>query len=186
MLRSTSPGSSSVFVVVEGRAVSLSWPEQMGETPELGFSQIEQEEWEQLPGFLGRLTTALERDALDGPSRTVVLVASAWKGHADVAARRLLVLEMLTHLARTGGGRLVLTHDHLRDLASCTELRTMVSDLAEDWEEAGVLVSTRFDASLEIPEEAPESTRRQAPSRVHHARPQPDVPVLEPARVAAG
>lgn len=175
-----------MFVVVEGRAVSPCWPEQLGETPETGFSQIEQEEWEQLPAFLGRLMTALERDALEGPSRSVVLVASAWKGHADVAARRLLVLEVLTHLARTGGGRLVLTHDHLRDHASCAELRGMVSDLADDWEDAGVSVSTMFDASLDILEEAPESAHRKAPSRVHHTRPQKDVAVLEPARIAAG
>lgn len=184
MLRPISSGSSSVFLVVEGRAVSLPWPEHLGETPELGFCQIEQEEWEQLPAFLGRLTTALERDALDAPARTVVLVASPWKGHAEVAARRLLLLEVLTHLARTGGGRLVLCHDHLRDADSCRELSTMVSDLAEDWEDSGVLVSTRFDSRVDVSEEAPESTRRTAPSRVHHTRPVPDS--VEPARVAVG
>jgi hypothetical protein len=168
---------SSVLVIAEGRAVTLDWPEHLGETPSAGWALVEQEEWEGLPAFLGRVGTVLGRDALDAPERTVVFVASAWTGRTDVASRRLLVLEVLTHLARTGGGSFVLSHDHLQDADSCAELTGMASDLAEDWQDSGVTVSTCFDPRVSAPES--QRVERAAPSRVHHTR-----PTFEPARAA--
>ncbi len=166
----------SALVVVEGRAVCPDWMDHLGPPPASGFGVVEQEEWEHLPEFLARLSEVLDRDAVDaGPSRTVVFVGGAWKGRTETAARRLLVLEILTHLARSGGGHLVLSHDHLRDPESCDELRVMVADLAEDWEDAGVAVSTRFDASLGARESSPPASSptfaRPLPSHVQHARP---------------
>jgi hypothetical protein len=140
--------NARVLLVVEGTAACALWPAHLGAAPEDGWSVLEQEEWESLSAFSSRLNDTLSRfvrpSASDEPSVVTLIASRLWDADS-VAARRRIALDVLAHLAQSGGGTLVLSHGHQHD-ASCREALTkLAGELSPEWADSRVLVSARFE-----------------------------------------
>jgi hypothetical protein len=109
---------------------------------------LEQEEWESLSAFSGRLNDALSRFVLQsavGEPAVVTLIASRFWDVESIAARRRIALDVLAHLAQSGGGTLLLSHGHQHDAACRDALMKLAAELSPEWADSRVLVSTRFE-----------------------------------------
>src|SRR3954471_17993510 len=136
MAPSLSQPNARILLIVEGTAASDLWPAHLGATPENGWSVLEQEEWESLTAFSSRLNETLSRFILpavsDEPSVVTLIASRCWDAES-VAARRRVALDVLAHLAQSGGGTLVLSHGHQHD-ASCREALTkLAAELSPEW-----------------------------------------------------
>ncbi|HVU05630.1 MAG TPA: hypothetical protein VHE30_27970 [Polyangiaceae bacterium] len=138
----------SVLLVVEGRAAAPSWLAHLGAPPPSGWSVLEQEEWEPVSPFLDRLGDTLARNAFDGEhAETVVVVLGADLDETGLAARRLVLLSVMTELARQGSGTVLLTHGLVQDARLHEELCELADELASEWEDSGVAVHARFEGA---------------------------------------
>jgi hypothetical protein len=106
---------------------------------------LEQEEWEPAQDFAARLESTLDRHTADDGSRPVVLlVASAGNDEASTSARWAMSSTILTHLVRTGGGKLLLTRGYGFDGREQAALADLADELMEAWDGSNVVVSARF------------------------------------------
>lgn len=137
----------SVLVVVEGDAACPYWMDHWGPAPELGWSMLEQEEWEPAGAFSERLDAALDRAVYTaGSSEEVVLVTGGRTDAEAMAARWSRASALCRHLAAVGGGQLVLTRGFGHDGREEPELSALAEDLAEEWEDSGITICVRLDA----------------------------------------
>jgi len=140
--------NARVLLVVEGAAACALWPAHLGSTPESGWSALEQEEWESLTAFSTRLNDVLSRFLVasipDEPA-VVTLVASRFWDAESVAARRRVALDVLAHLAQSGGGTLVLSHGHQYDVTCREALTKLAAELSPEWADSRVHVCAGFE-----------------------------------------
>jgi hypothetical protein len=137
--------SESVLVVVEREAACLLWMTHWGPLPDDDWSMLEQEEWEPAQDFAARLESTLDRHTADEGSRHVVLlVASGDNDEASTSARWAMASTILTHLVRTGGGKLLLTRGYGFDGRQQAALADLADELMEAWDGSNVVVGTQF------------------------------------------
>lgn len=135
----------SVLVVVEREAACLLWMTHWGPLPDDDWSMLEQEEWEPAQDFAARLESTLERHTAGASSRHVVLlVASGSNDEASTSARWAMSATILTHLVRTGGGKLLLTRGYGFDDREQAALADLADELTEAWDGSNVVVGTQF------------------------------------------
>jgi hypothetical protein len=153
----------AVLLVVEGRAATPAWPPHLGAPPPLGWGMLEQEEWEPISTFLRRVNDTLDRSVLDDThAETVVVVLGDTLGETSAAARRLLLLAVMTHFAHRGCGTVLLTHGVQHGPALHDELAELAADLALEWEDAGIAVHARAEG--QVPHsEIRKTTKSEAP-----------------------
>lgn len=138
------PGiSESVLVVVEDGAEWPAWLKSLeaGAGPML----YHQGEGEPLAEFSERVNAQLA--TLTGRDRTVEMAVIASNERCDDTAldtRRSIASAILSFMAHHGGGRLLFTESLRQGGRSRAALSALASDLAGDWEGAGVTVSVRF------------------------------------------
>lgn len=156
----------SVLVVVEREAACLLWMTHWGPPPDDDWSMLEQEEWEPAQDFAGRLESTLERHTADASWQPVVLlVTSSDNDEASTSARWAMSATILTHLVKTGGGKLLLTRGYGFDGREQAALADLADELSEAWDSSNIVIATQFH------EPPPESQvqRPFAPIRRAHA-----------------
>jgi len=157
----------AVLLVVEGRAAIPAWVSHLGAPPPLGWGVLEQEEWEPLSTFLSRLNDVLDRSVLDDAhAETVVVVLGDTLDETSTAARRLLLLAVMTHFAHRGSGTVLLTHGIQHGPALHDELAELAADLALEWEDAGISVHARVEGAAAPRSEVRKTGKSEAPRQV--------------------